>query len=459
LLRVLAFDGDAGSLAAVDTAERLVRIDLRLGSVAVVQKTPLHLAASVDGRAIYGVNDSGFIVRLTPTGEAWRVLPPGKPSALLPQQDGTLLVLGEERGTPQLWRWRPPRPALETSAAIPATIRVVPSSVGDRIWLLQSGGVDARKGKDLSDVGAVSITGGAIDAVPTPSGDRVYVASSRVSGVPVIDRYRGEIKATIPFSSPASALRMDAVGRLLLARSSRGDTTWVVETAAGRPLGALAGLWRDDLPVVAPDGGIVSVRGADVIVSDGASLRSRGTIERGAADRWIIITWSGFRPRAAGLDGPPRFAESEAVAGPIDSAIAALAPVGARDSSKDVSGTKSGTMDSPIVGTTPGASQTTTGTVFAASGSANPNAGAPGAVVPPAPTAYLTSFAALVSEDRARALADSIRVSGSPARVIGTPGTRGTIYRVVLGPFPVRSDADKAGRAAGRDYWIVESRQ
>jgi cell division septation protein DedD len=64
--------------------------------------------------------------------------------------------------------------------------------------------------------------------------------------------------------------------------------------------------------------------------------------------------------------------------------------------------------------------------------------------------------AAVLSEDRAREIARAIRVDGATPRVIvGTvDGTR--VYRVVMGPFSSRDEADRVGRQSGRDYWVFE---
>jgi cell division septation protein DedD len=105
----------------------------------------------------------------------------------------------------------------------------------------------------------------------------------------------------------------------------------------------------------------------------------------------------------------------------------------------------------------------------AAPGNTSPSAGtasAPvatdvvtGAVVGTNPAdGFLISFASLINEARAKALSDEIRARGVPAHVLESSGSRGTIYRVVSGPFATREAADRAGKAAGRDYWIVENR-
>jgi cell division septation protein DedD len=69
---------------------------------------------------------------------------------------------------------------------------------------------------------------------------------------------------------------------------------------------------------------------------------------------------------------------------------------------------------------------------------------------------WTVSFAALLSEERARDLAQQIRVDGQVARVVvsTTDGVR--IYRVVLGPYADKAEAERVGRASRRSYWVFE---
>ena len=82
---------------------------------------------------------------------------------------------------------------------------------------------------------------------------------------------------------------------------------------------------------------------------------------------------------------------------------------------------------------------------------------APPAAPVPAPaivSGYTLSFAALADEPRARALAAQINIDGERARVVASSVAGTPVYRVVMGPFRSREDAEKRGRAAGRDYWV-----
>lgn len=62
----------------------------------------------------------------------------------------------------------------------------------------------------------------------------------------------------------------------------------------------------------------------------------------------------------------------------------------------------------------------------------------------------------MLSQQRADDAVSEVRDRGLTARVVTstTDGTR--IYRVILGPYATRAEADRAGRLSGRSYWIFE---
>jgi cell division protein FtsN len=76
--------------------------------------------------------------------------------------------------------------------------------------------------------------------------------------------------------------------------------------------------------------------------------------------------------------------------------------------------------------------------------------------VPPRPAAggYTVSFATLLDANRARGEATRIRVDGQMARVVSSVIGGRTLYRVVLGPYPTRAEAERVGQRAGYPYWV-----
>ncbi|MBM4194614.1 MAG: SPOR domain-containing protein, partial [Gemmatimonadetes bacterium] len=185
--------------------------------------------------------------------------------------------------------------------------------------------------------------------------------------------------------------------------------------------------WRNDLPLVGPDGWILMADSADVVDLNPVSGKRRRTYAGGASDLWSLVRWNGFRPRARGLDRPVEFEADSAD-------TAAVAP-----------------PDS-------GASRINEPARAAAAPVQTPAAPPSRAEPPPAaaPTGWTLSFAALLDEQRARAQAATIRIDGRPARVVGTPRDGTMIWRVVAGPFATREEAERAGRRTGLPYWVYE---
>jgi cell division septation protein DedD len=230
---------------------------------------------------------------------------------------------------------------------------------------------------------------------------------------------------------------MDPLGRYVLARAEAGDSAWVIAVGTARVVGSVNTSWRDDLPMVAADGAILLASGTTVRIVDGETLRERSSVDGGAADFWYAILWNGFRPRAGVLDQPVTFADSDSVAVPADSGdTSAVAPAPG-----DTAGRA---PRAPIPRPTP--PRIPTDTARAAPSE------------PARPSGWTVSFAAYLSEASARARAASITVDGQRARVVAgqTPGTTTTVYRVVLGPYPTKADAERVGRESRESFWVYE---
>jgi hypothetical protein len=418
--RVLAFDADAGSIAVVDSKGYPGRVDLRETDVLKAARIRLTSLSSANGSDIYGINAKGEIVRLNPNGGDWKFKPPVPARAVFAQPNGELIVTGNKGAQTLLWKVRPPDAVVQDSAVLPLSGRGVRTQVGDRVYFTVDSGLVGIKVKDLSPVGAIKLANRVSALAPTPSGDRLYVAMAGDSGLSVVDRYTESAKASIELPLPPSELRMDALGRYLLARNPKTDSAWVIAIGDNRLVGAVATRWETDLPAVTPDGMLALLGGKDVSFVDPEKLNVKSTVAGGAKDFWYFFAWDGFRPRPQGLDQPVTF--------PSDSLQ--------RDS-------LSASSTPPTTGATP------------------PAPAVPDTIHPPVagatpPTGFTVSFAALLSEEKAQQIAGLIKVNGNPAHVVSTTTAGSPIFRVVMGPFPTREEADKVGRAAKHEYWIYE---
>ncbi len=427
--RVLGFDSDAGSVAAIDTKGVPLRVDLRTGDVARETKAKLSYVASQDGNAIYGVAIDGTIRRLTPEGE-WRFKPPAVPRELFPQSDGGLLVVAEARNGTTVWRMHPPQESLVDTARLPLAQRAIGTPLGDRLYFTVDTGLIGVRARDLAPVPSVRVPQRIRAAITTPSGDRIYLLTAGSADLIVVDRYAEEIAARITLPDTSRELRMDPTGRFVLARAAKQDSMWVVAVATDSLIGRVATGWREDLPLVTPDGALALLRGNDVVLVDTETLETTRRVTGGGRDVWYFIEWNGFRPRSASLDEPVQFEGMDTA--PADSGDT-LDPFAVTPSPDSLT-PRPDSVGVPPRDTTP---------------------------PPPPPVTspgFTVQFAALRAEQAAIAAASEIEADGQRAHVVHTTQGGLDIWRVVLGPYPTRDAAEQAARRTGRSYWIYEGR-
>ena len=420
LAEIIAFGAEDGYLAAIDARREPVRVDLRLGTVTVAKDSGLRAVSSADGDAIYALTADGEITRFTLSGGDWKFRPTLPASALFAQTDGSLIVAGASGKRAIVWRIRPPGQEIVdtisfdvggTPEANAAMIASTAGSLDDRIFFGANESVIAVRSRDMQAALEVDMGDPIHAIVSTPSGDRLFVSLFDDRTLRIVDRFEEKIIGRIRLPEVTSALRMDPLGRVLLARA--GDSVYVVGLGDGLVRGAVTSEWRSDLPLVLADGSIALARGADVVLGNPGSLADGRVIARGGLQFWHTMRWNGFRPRSAVLDQPVRFRTS--------------AP---RDSSDT---TRTDTTRASAAGSlAPVRSDT------AASG------------------LFTVSFAAVQNEKTARELVTRIRVGAQSPRITTAERNGITLYRVVMGPFPSRAEAERVGRASGQSYWVFE---
>ena len=420
--RIIAFGAEDGYLAAVDTSGAPVRIDVRLGTVTTSRTDDVALASSADGGAIYALTTAGEITRYTPSGGDWRFTPTLPAHALSAQADGSLIVAGAKGDRAIVWRVRPPGQEVTDSLSFDiggneATLRkslgATAGAVGDRVFFGGNEEVVAVRTRDLAKALEVDIGDPVTAIAATPSGDRLFVAIQNEALLRVVDRFEEGVKGKITLPGVPRALRMDPMGRVLLARGG-ADSVYVISLGGDAVIGVVRSEWRGDLPLVLPDGAIATTRGDDVVFAHPSSLADMKTVMGGARQFWYTMRWNGFRPRAAGLDQPVQFRTS-APRDSVDFADSAAARAVAVDVARDTT-----RRDTAIT------------------------------------SAFTVSFAAVLDEKQARQVASRIRVDGETPRVTTSDRAGKTLYRVVLGPYPSRADAERIGKASGQSYWIFE---
>ena len=447
LARLLGFDDGAGSVLAVDSKGAVIRIDLRRGDVARDPASKLTDLISADGSAAYGLGADGTVTRITPAG-SWTFKPPTPAHDAIPQPDGTLLLLANHGEQTVAWLIRPPDDHIIDSVILPRVTRAIRTPAGDRVYFPVDSGLVGVRGRDLQIVPSVHLPARPRAVVTSPSGDRIYATTDSSNALLVVDRYTGHVTTTITLPSAPSALRMDPTGRYVLAHASEGDSAYVISVSTDRLVGTTTTAWRADLPAVAPNGWLALVRGKNVVFVDAESLMPQRTVEGGAADDWMFVSWNGFRPRASGLDNPVTFDQGDSVQ---------------RD-----------TSENPFAGQVPGAdSAQQDSTAPPAEAPAPPPATAPHVptmALPrtPAPLAhpaadsaaraigFTVQFGALRAQDAAADLLRDVHVTGATPRLVATTRDGVTIYRVVIGPFSTREEAERIARTSGKSYWVYE---
>ena len=209
-------------------------------------------------------------------------------------------------------------------------------------------------------------------------------------GLAVVDRYERKELDGVALPGPVAALRLDPLGRWLLARPAIGDSAWMVDLPIKRHTGIVPTQWQSDLPAISPDGMLIYRRAHDVVSARPDSLNDIGKVTNGAADLWVLTSWL---PRGV-------------VASPVSTASAESAGTGA--------------------------------------------AGAEGPLYVQVSTSQNPEWSGHLADDLTRA--------GLAARVL-PPQHPDDGYRVVLGPYATREQAEAIGRRLGRPFWIYQPGQ
>jgi hypothetical protein len=279
-----------------------------------------------------------------------------------------------------------------TSRPLPAGSDVAATRWGDLVAVAAESGVVLMDPMGRRDAAFIRLSDHPRALVFSPSGHRIYVARRTEPGLAAIDRYDREEIDGIALPLPAAAIRLDPLGRWLLAKPSAGDSVWVVDLPVKRLVGSVPCTWRVDLPAIAPDGALLVRQGDDVVAYRPDSLVETGRVKGGAADLWMLTGW---RPRG-GYRGA--FADAEASA------------------------------------VQPG-------------GQAADTAGPEGPMYVQVSTSQNEAWSSEMAQQLTRA--------GLAARVL-QPRNPDDGYRVVVGPYPTRAQAEAIGRKLGRPFWIYQ---
>lgn len=409
--RVLGFDDDAGIVAMIDARARPLLLDLRGGRIDDSVRTPVVAPVSIDGSTIYAVTAKGEVVRRSPS-DFWRFTGSSPARGVFPLRDGSILIWSGREQRSMLSRVRPPDKSVEDSLSMPAADVATGTGVGDRLYFAAGSALHSVQTRTMQASEPIDVGSRVVDVTVTPSGDRIFALTEEdgASSLVGVDRYSSTIAARLDVGSGGRELRVDPIGRYVLVRGA-GDSVRIVDVGRNSVVGAIRSEWRPDLPMVAPDGAIVTVEGADVVFHRAADQSEIRRVTGGASDFWFAFWWTGFRTRAVTSEAP-------VILDSVDLAADSVVVVGAATD----------TAAPPV----------------------RPDSG------PPKATTFTVSFFTLLSESRAQAEAAKIQVGGETARVETVLRGGVPVYRVILGPYPTCADAQRVARESGRQVWIPE---
>ncbi len=380
--RVIGLDPESEFLFVTTAKRELLALDLGSGRVDTVGTNIRQAALGPDG-TLYAVDTTRRVISLSRrTRFTWPQVLTALPQDLFGAADQHLVgVIPQDR-------------LLVAAADQPATVRpiaaggdVTATRWGDLVAVASESGVTFYDPLGRRDPAFVRLSDVPRALAFSPSGHRIYVARRNVPGLAVVDRYEKKELDGVALPGPVAALRLDPLGRWLLARPAVGDSAWIVDLPIKRHTGIVPTEWKSDLPAISPDGMLIYRRGQDVVSAGPDSLTGIGKVTGGASDTWVLTTWL------------PRGVPSSTVS--------------------------STTSDSAGVG-------------------------AEGPLYVQVSTSQNPEWSGHLADDLTRA--------GLAARVL-PPQHPDDGYRVVLGPYATRAQAEATGRRLGRPFWIYQPGQ
>ena len=412
IARALGTDREETMVYAVDTAGRLVGIDLRAQRWRPYLQAARQLTSTADG-VILGLDSAQHALRLANRAlTTYRGVVDRGPVQLLGAPGSQVVAVSARGGEAQLLDEEGEAGRLDLPVG-----SIAGTWAGDLVAITtDSGVVLAELNRKRETTEFVALRGNPTVSAFSPSGHRLYVAR-RKDDMVMLDRFSRENVRSLDLPGTATAMRIDRTGRWLLARPATGDSVWVVDLIRWEVASTLLTRWADDLPLVAGGRTLVARDGKDVIAID---LTAAHPVENrrlvgAASDVFLAVPWApaGRAPDVTTAANPaPIASDSEALE--RDSLGVAPTPPDAP----------------PIAEAIPTAA---TGSGVAA--------------------VYL-QVASSQNQDWANAFAQQLKDGGFPARLL-SPKAAGEPYRVVIGPYATRDEADAVGRRLGRPYFLL----
>jgi hypothetical protein len=239
--RVVGLDPESEFLFVTTAKRELLALDLGSGRVDTVAVAVAQAALGPDG-TLYAVDTLRHVISLSRrTRFAWPQVLTALPRDLFGATDQHLVgVIPQDR-------------LLIAAADQPPTVRpiatggdVAASRWGDLVAVASDSGVTFYDPLGRRDPSFVKLADPPRALAFSPSGHRIYVARRNVPGLAVLDRYERKELDGVALPGPVAALRLDPLGRWLLARPAVGDSAWIVDLPIKRHTGIVPTEWAPD---------------------------------------------------------------------------------------------------------------------------------------------------------------------------------------------------------------------
>lgn len=384
---VVGTDDAEGLLFVHAVKGEVLAYDLQSGRADTVATAVTMAALGPDG-TLYTVDAKRRVVTYSRrTRTSWPQPLAATPRALFGGADQRLIAVTSEN-KPKLLAETVDQPAV--SRPFPGAGVVDAARYGEEVAAATDSGIVMMEPLGRRTTTFIPLPDHPTDVAFSPAGHRLYVSRKTGLGLAVVDRFTHEEMDGIALPAMARALRLDPLGRWLLAQSGVGDSVWIVDLPTKTFTGSVAGVWGEDLPAVALDGSVLVRQGNDVVAIRADSALQVGRVSGGAGDLWVPTGWipSGSSRSAALADAP---------------------------------------------GPAAAAGDTASGALY-------------------------VQVSISQNKDWSDGMAQQLTRAGLQARVL-PPTSADDGYRVVLGPFATREQAEDIGRKLGRPYWIYQPPQ
>ena len=305
--RVVGLDPESEFLFVSTAKKELLALDLGSGRVDTVATGVAQAALGPDG-TLYAVDTTRRVLSLSRrTRFAWPQALTALPRDLFGATDQHLVgVIPQDR-------------LLVAAADQPPTVHpiaaggdVAATRWGDLVAVASDTGVAFYDPLGRRNPAFVKLGDAPRALAFSPSGHRIYVARRNAPGLAVIDRFERKEIDGVALPGPVAALRLEPLGRWLLARPANGDSAWIVDLPIKQHTGIVPTAWQSDLPAISPDGVLIYRRRDEVLAVRPDSLTEVGKVPKAAADLWVLTTWL---PRGVPASLASARADSAAVEG------------------------------------------------------------------------------------------------------------------------------------------------